>query len=167
LAATGIDVQNGQTQRSYIRNVDVLFNDVNGLQDLINNHQIRVERFDLTDTTPDVGTGISVALSSASVNGNSIKLDFGSDGLGGVGRFGNGFYRILVDTDGDGQFDDALFEFFRLYGDSNGDGSITSADGTVTEDLTGDGVVNATDRSIWRRERAFRLDDDLFALLDD
>ena len=167
LAATDIDVQNGQTQRSYIRNVDVLFNDVNGLQSLFDNNRIRVERFTLLDSTPDVGTGTSVSISGATVNGNSIKLDFGAGGLGGVKRAGNGFYRILVDTNGDNTFNDSMFEFFRLYGDSNGDGKVTSADGTVTEDLNGDGRVNATDRSIWRNERSFKLLDNLFALLDD
>ncbi len=167
LAATDIEVQNGQTQRSYIRNVDLLFNDTNGLQALIDNNRIRVERFDLLASASTAGTGTIVNISGATVTGNSIKLDFGAGGLGGVGRAGNGFYRILVDTDGDGSFNDSKFEFFRLYGDSNGDGKVTSADGTVTEDLTGDGLVNATDRSIWRSERSFKLLDDLFSQLDD
>lgn len=167
LAATDIDVQNGQSQRSYIRNVDVLFNDVNGLQSLIDNNRIRVERLDLLNATPTAGTGTNVSISGATVIGNSIKLDFGTGGLGGVGRVGNGFYRILVDTNGDNTFDDSLFEFFRLYGDSNGDGNVTSADGTVTEDLSGDGLVNATDRSIWRNERSFRLRNEVFSHLDD
>ncbi len=167
LAATDIEVQNGQTQRSYIRNVDLLFNDTNGLQALIDNNRIRVERFDLLTSAPTAGTGTIVNISGATVSGNSIKLDFGAGGLGGVGRAGNGFYRILVDTDGDGSFNDSMFEFFRLYGDSNGDGKVTSADGTVTEDLTGDGLVNATDRSIWRRETSFKLLDELFVHLDD
>ncbi len=167
LAATDIEVQNGQAQRSYIRNVDLLFNDTNGLQSLIDNDRIRVERFDLLNAAPTAGTGTNVSIVGAALNGNSIKLDFGAGGLGGVGRAGNGFYRILVDTDGDGSFNDSKFEFFRLYGDSNGDGKVTSVDGTVTEDLTGDGLVNATDRSIWRSERSFKLLDDLFSQLDD
>ncbi len=167
LAATDIEVQNGQAQRSYIRNVDLLFNDTNGLQSLIDNDRIRVERFDLLNAAPTAGTGTNVSIVGAALNGNSIKLDFGAGGLGGVGRAGNGFYRILVDTDGDGSFNDSKFEFFRLYGDSNGDGKVTSVDGTVTEDLTGDGLVNATDRSIWRSERSFKLLDGLFSQLDD
>lgn len=167
LEANGIDVQNGETQRSYIRNVDVLFNDVNGLQALIDNDRIQIERFDLDDNTPDAGTGSLVSPTSASVNGNAIKLDFGSTGLGGSGRNGNGFYRIAIDVDGDGLFDDAAFEFFRLWGDSNGDGEVTNADRTATEDVNGDGRVNSRDRSVYRRERGRKLHNDLFPELDD
>ena len=167
LEANGIDVQNGETQRSYIRNVDVLFNDVNGLQDLIDNDRIQIERFDLSDNTPDVGTGSLVSPTSASVNGNAIKLNFGSTGLGGSGNTGNGFYRIAIDIDGDGLFDDAAFEFFRLWGDSNGDGEVTNADRVATEDVNGDGRVNSRDRIVYRTERGKKLHDDLFWWLDD
>ncbi|MEZ6125358.1 MAG: hypothetical protein R3C49_19590 [Planctomycetaceae bacterium] len=132
LDANGIDVQNGETQRSYIRYVDVLFNDVTGLQDLIDNNRIQVERFALDDNSPTAGTGTLISPTAAATNGNAIKLDFGSTGLGGSGRAGNGFYRIAIDLDGDGLFDDARFEFFRLWGDSNGDGQVTTADRTAT-----------------------------------
>ncbi|MCA9050585.1 MAG: hypothetical protein KDA89_17730, partial [Planctomycetaceae bacterium] len=167
LEANGIDVQNGETQRSYVRYVDVLFNDVTGLQNLIDNDRIQIERFDLDDNTPDSGTGSLIAPTSADINGNTIRLDFGTDGIGGLGRAGNGFYRIAVDLDGDGLFDDARFEFFRLYGDSNGDGAVTTADRTATEDLNGDGRVNSRDRVVYRNERGRKLHDDLFPELDD
>lgn len=166
LSAQGIDVQNGQTQRSYIDNVDVLFNDATGLQALIDNDRIRVERFGLDETTPDLGTGSVVSGFSAAASGNAITLDF-ANGIGGSGSGGNGFYRIALDLDGDGSFDDASFEFFRLYGDANGDGKVTSADRISPEDLNGDGRVDARDRSVWRRERGKELNSDLFGLLDD
>jgi len=167
LSATGIDVQNGQTQRSYIRNVDVLFNDANGLQALIDNDRIQVEQFGLQDATPDQGTGTAVSIDGATINGNSINLDFGTNGIGGVGNTGNGFYRIALDLDGDGDFDDAHFEFFRLWADANGDGSVTNADRRFREDLNGDGVVDARDRSLYRREKGKSLLASLFPELDD
>lgn len=167
LDANGIDLQNGETQRSYVRYVDVLFNDVTGLQDLIDNNGIQVERFDLDDNTPTAGTGSLVSPTAAATNGNAIKLDFGSTGLGGSGRAGNGFYRIAIDLDGDGLFDDAAFEFFRVWGDSNGDGEVTNADRTATEDVNGDGRVNSRDRIVYRTERGKKLHDDLFWWLDD
>ncbi|MCA9083759.1 MAG: hypothetical protein KDA81_06875, partial [Planctomycetaceae bacterium] len=167
LSATGIDVQNGETQRSFIRHVDVLFNNVTGLQDLIDNNRIQIERFALDDATPDPGTGTVIMATSAVVRGNAVALDFGRYGIGGRDRNGNGLYRIAVDTNGDGLFDDARFEFFRLYGDSNGDGEVTNADRIAREDLNGDGRINARDRIVYRRERGRKLLDELFPELDD
>ena len=169
LQATGIDVQDGDTQRSYIRNVDVVFDDISGLQDLIDNNRIEVERFDLNNATPTQGTGTAITGFSAATNANQIQLDFGADGIGGVGHAGNGFYRIAIDMDGDGGFDDAIFEFFRLYGDADGDGTVGRNDRRVLEDLTGDGLINSADRRLYRAEarRRDKLHDDLFAELDD
>ncbi|MCA9050870.1 MAG: DUF5006 domain-containing protein [Planctomycetaceae bacterium] len=167
LSATGIDVQNGETQRSFIRQVDVLFNNVTGLRDLIDNNRIQIERFALDDATPDPGTGTVIVPVNAATSGNAVRLDFGSTGLGGSGRAGNGFYRIAIDLDGNGLFDDARFEFFRLYGDADGDGKVTNADRTATEDLNGDGRITARDRIVYRRERGRKLHDNLFSELDD
>ena len=169
LAATGIDIQQQTTQRSFVQFADVVFNDTSGLMDLISNNRIAVERFALDDATPDIGTGSVVTGFSAAANGNSIRLNFGTDGLGGVGHLGNGFYRILLDMDDDGIAGDAHFEFFRLYGDANGDGKVDRNDRRVSEDLTGDGMISSADRRLYRYEarRGDSLLDELFELLDD
>jgi hypothetical protein len=167
LVAKSIDVQSGETQRSYVRHVDVLFNDESGLADLIAGSRIQVEKFALNNASPTQGTGTLVDFSSASVQGNSITLDFGAGGIGGSGNTGNGFYRIALDLDGDGQFDDGHFEFFQLWGDSNGDGMVDIADRIVTEDINGDGVINARDRAIYRTELNKRLLPSLYGEIDD
>ncbi|MCA9048301.1 MAG: hypothetical protein KDA89_06205, partial [Planctomycetaceae bacterium] len=154
LEATNIIIQNGETQRSYIRNIDILFNDASGLQDLILNNRLRLERFAADTTDTSAGSGTIMSGLNATANGNAISLDFGSDGIGGLRDAGDGYYRLSLDLDGDGIFDDALFEFFRLFGDSDGDGIVSGNDyRTVQEDINGDGRIDSRDR---RDARLFR-----------
>jgi ELWxxDGT repeat protein len=168
LDAVGIDVQKGQTQRSFVQFVDILFNNITGVQDLIANNRIRVERFAVDESSPTIGSGTAITGFTAVGNGNSIQLDFGSGGLGGSRRAGNGFYRISLDLNGDGLFDDSNFEFFRLYGDTNGDGQVTSSDRRgIREDLNGDGRVDSRDRRVPRSERGRAIDAALLAMVDD
>ncbi|MGV2341748.1 MAG UNVERIFIED_CONTAM: hypothetical protein LVR18_49865 [Planctomycetaceae bacterium] len=107
-------------------------------------------------------TGASVTGFGLSVADKRLKLDFGSSGLGGVGAAGDGFYRVLLDQNGNGVFgesQDASWEFFRLFGDTDGNGLATTADITGgvqsarsdRDDVEwrypdGSGAVNATDR---------------------
>jgi VCBS repeat-containing protein len=168
LDAINIDVQNGQTQRSFVQYVDVLFNNAVGLEALIDNGRVRVERFAINDTTPDYGTGSLVTGFTATTSGNAIQLDFGSSGLGGVKNAGNGFYRISLDMDNDGAFDDAHFEFFRLFGDANGDGKVDAVDqNAILEDLNGDGRIDSRDRRDARNELGKAVDQALLAMRDD
>lgn len=166
--ARGIDVQLGQQQRSYIRYVDVLFAGSDNLMDLFNEGRISVERFSPNATSAAVGTGQSITGFGATSRGNSLQLDFGANGIGGRRQAGDGFYRISVDLDGDGETDDAHFEFFRLWGDANGDGRVTRNDSRrIFEDLNGDGRVDSRDRRDVRRRVGHLIDDELLKLIDD
>lgn len=145
----------------------MLFNDVNGLQSLINNNRIRVERFGAPECNTDCGHRHECRICRGRCLWQQHQAEAGTGGLGGTEHAGNGFYRILVDTNGDGNYNDSMFEFFRLYGDSNGDGKVTSADGTVNEDLNGDGLVDATDRAVGEPRGCSNCTLTSFAELDD
>lgn len=166
--ARGIDVQLGQQQRSYVRYVDVLFAGSDNLMDLFNEGRISVERFSPNATSAAVGTGQSITGFGATSRGNSLQLDFGANGIGGRRQAGDGLYRISLDLDGDGDTDDAHFEFFRLWGDANGDGRVTRNDSRrIFEDLNGDGRVDSRDRRDARRRVGHLIDDELLKLIDD
>jgi hypothetical protein len=113
-----------------------------------------------------------------------LRLDFGTEGLGGARNTnaGDGFYRVRIDANNDGDYNDAgeSFEFHRLLGDANGDAIIEALDTTVIDgllgrsginlegDLNGDGVVNSTDRSFTlSRFRGRKLRDAVKGMLDD
>jgi hypothetical protein len=185
LTATAIDVQNGVNQRSYVRYLDVLFSTSTGLSDLLATGRVKVERFGIdaasTSVTPETGTAVTGF--GLVQNGNKLRLDFGSNGLGGLRQAGNGFYRVLVDQDGNGFFSDAVdsaFEFHRLFGDANGDAKVDIADTNLVTsqigrtgsnldgDLDGNGSVNSTDRLYTSQQRGKKLlDDVLLGWLDD
>ena len=133
LTATGIDVQLGALQRSWIRYLDLQFSSAAGVSDLLNGGRVRMERFSISRNEADgvaVGSGEAVALGSGTVTGSKLRFDFGVNGLGGnrTTAAGDGFYRISVDTNADGNWNDAHFEFFRLFGDADGNGIVNAAD---------------------------------------
>ena len=159
---SGLDVQLGQTQRSYVRNVDILFDQANGLASLLSGGRVQVVKRDLQGNNPTL-----VAAPSMAVVGQSIRLDFGANGVGGNrnATAGDGYYEVGVDVDGDGTFESKL-HFFRLLGDVNGDGMVNNADllqiagasGYSPEnDVNGDGVVNTNDRTLAQRSLNRRL----------
>jgi hypothetical protein len=145
-----------------------------------------LERFDLDAANAAPGSGEVVDLSSASLTvvGNIIQMDFGDNGIGGNqnSNAGDGFYRVLVDQDSNGQFtepNDGHLEFFRILGDADGDGRVDTVDiGTILRrfgttgprlngDVNGDGVVNILDRLFAQRQFGKFLDQALLAEIDD
>ncbi|WP_146576086.1 hypothetical protein [Neorhodopirellula pilleata] len=70
----------------------MLFNDVAGVADLAANNRLRVERFAVNAADAEAGSGTIVSGVNAVANGNSIRLDFGTNGLGGAKAAGDGFY---------------------------------------------------------------------------
>lgn len=185
LQATAIDVQLGAKQRSYVRYVDVLFSTAAGVSDLTQPNRVKVEKFGLSATDITAGTGTAVSATVAQVDSSGrLRLDFGTEGLGGARNTnaGDGFYRVRLDANNDGDYNDAgeSFEFHRLLGDANGNAIIDPLDTTVVDglfgrsginlegDLNGDGVVNSTDRSFTlSRFRGRKLLDALKGMLDD
>ena len=182
LTATAIDVQNGISQRSYVRYLDVLFSSSSGLDAMLAAGRVRVERFGIDATSVTPGTGVQVTGSGITRIGSKLQLDFGLTGLGGLRLAGNGFYRVQLDSDGNGSFadpGDKAFEFYRLFGDANGDAKVDVADtdlvtsqigrsgSNLDGDLDGNGAVNSTDRLYSTQQRGKKLLDPLLAWLDD
>ena len=81
LQATGIEVQQGATQRSFIRTVDVLFSSEIGLNSLLAAGRIAVERFAPNATNVDVGTGVPVTDFSLDRIRDRLRLGFDVDGI--------------------------------------------------------------------------------------
>ncbi|MGB7324780.1 MAG: Calx-beta domain-containing protein [Rubripirellula sp.] len=153
LSLSDVSVQNQQTQRSYISNVDLVFNNIAGVSTLASSGRLKIERFDVNATTIDQGTGTLVTGVDITTVGNVIKLDFGAAGAS------DGMYRVWMDLDGDtnGTFESHA-DFFRLLGDSNGDGRVDRSDQLgITEDLDGNGRVDSRDRLAARRASGNRL----------
>jgi hypothetical protein len=182
LSLGAIDVHNGAGQRSYVRFLDLMFSSSTGLNALANTNRIRVERFGIDAVSVTPGTGALVSGFTVNQSGNRLKLDFGPNGLGGLRQAGNGFYRVLVDLDGNGDFTDAsdgAMEFHRLFGDADGNGIVDIADtnlvtsqlgrtGTNLDgDLDGNGFVNSTDRLFTVQQRGKKLLEPLLGWLDD
>jgi hypothetical protein len=185
LRALDIDVHLGMQQRSWIRYLDILFSQTSGITALANSNRIRVERFSVDTTSAAgaaAGTGASVAVNSFQTTDSRLRLDFGSNGLGGLRQAGDGFYRVRLDMDGDTAFDgtdDAQFEFFRLFGDVNGDSRVDEADSrfvasqlgrtgpTLEADADGSGAVNTLDRQYTIQRRGRHLRDWMLGWLDD
>ncbi|MFO1000538.1 MAG: LamG-like jellyroll fold domain-containing protein [Planctomycetaceae bacterium] len=182
LTATAIDVQNGVNQRSFVRYLDVLFSSSTGLNAMLNADRVKVERFAIDAASVTPGTGVDSPGAVLSQNGNRLRLDFGANGLGGLRQSGNGFYRVLLDLDGNSSFadaGDAAFEFHRLFGDANGDAKVDVADTNLVTsqigrtgsnqdgDLDGNNAVNSTDRLYTTQQRGKKLLDPMLSWLDD
>ncbi len=163
----GIDVQNGQTQRSYLRALDMLFDQSSGLMDLINNSRLQLTQFDLNGQN-----GSLQSFPTPTVVGNRIRFDFGVQGIGGNRNTnaGDGYYELAVDIDGNGSFETKNY-FYRLLGDVNGDRKVATADSNLTlsafgtsnpeRDVNGDGFVNANDRTLVLRGLGRKLKESL------
>ena len=184
LTATGIDVQLGASQRSYIRYLDLQFSVSTGVAALLTTGSVRLEKFSIDAATVAdiaVGTGTAVSLGTSALSGSRVRFDFGVNGLGGnrTTTAGDGFYRISVDTNQDGVWNDAHFEFFRLFGDADGNGVVNAADtalvtsqlnqrgSNLNGDLDGDQLVSTSDRLYTARNVGRKLRDWLLGWLDD
>ena len=184
LRTTGIDVQQGEQQRSYIRTVDVLFNSDAGLASLLAQNPVSIYRYSLnaTDITREAGTQVTGGV--ASVVGDRIRIDFGSVGITGnrSTNAGDGLYRVFVDGDADGLYNsavDAVFEFARILGDADGNSVVDAADTSLVNaqqgrigagfsgDVDGSGAVNVTDKQKVAAQQGRSLAANLRSLLDD
>src|SRR5262249_53471520 len=128
---TGFDVQKGETQRSFVRNLDLVFSRpddvaaiVASVNDGINgNDGLTLKRYSLTGAgfgASGLPSPVSLAGKLSAV-GSQIAVDLGTAGLG------DGYYELGVDLDGNGTIDQ-LLHFDRLQGDLNGDRIVNSGD---------------------------------------
>ena len=147
-------IQDGATQRSYIRYLDLYFDTNVGLPAFVGGAGIKLIRYDLNGLNPTV-----VSLSGLiSVSGTRVRIDFGANGIGGnrLSNAGDGTYRLSLDLTGDGTFS-TMIQFSRLYGDVNGDGVMDAKDvslfqtyqlaGDLNGDINGDGFVDSRDKT--------------------
>jgi hypothetical protein len=167
--ALALDVQEGQTQRSFVRTVDVLFESDEHLDDVVNLalDRIQLERFALSGVGPATTVSLTGAVSRID---SQVRLDFGAQGIGGNRNTtaGDGYYRLSIDLDGDGTFE-TVKHFYRLLGDVNGDRQVSAVDaslilaaygtGNPERDVNGDGLVNAADRTLAIRSLGKTLDE--------
>jgi hypothetical protein len=186
MQAIGIDVQLGATQRSFVRYLDVLFSQEAGVADLLLLNPIKVERFAHNATNVDPNTGTEVTGYSVIRVGDRARIDWGVNGITGnrTSNSGDGFYRVLVDGNADGDYLDAVdkyFEFARILGDASGDENVDLVDRGIVDaqlgrsgsnlngDVDGSNTVNATDRSRVNSQISLvrRLADPLRPFLDD
>jgi hypothetical protein len=160
---TGFDVQRGQTQRSFIRHLDVDLSSNSLATALLGSGRVRLLRYNLDGSGPGVSVNLAGRLS---VNGARLSIDFGSGGIGGNrnSNIGDGYYVLEFDLNGDSTYDSDL-SFYRLLGDTDGNRTVNTTDLSNIEtaislsqydpdlDINGDGVVNGIDRTITLRHR--------------
>jgi hypothetical protein len=160
---TGFDLSKGQTQRSYIRYIDLTLANSSLASTLASN----LSRLKLTKSslTGDGASNVAIPASVVSAVGNQLKLDFGAAGLGASrnSNSGDGYYTLGLDLNNDGVYETKFF-FYRIFGDVNGDRIVNATDESLVtananttvpynanNDPNGDGVVNGSDVIVVRR----------------
>ena len=173
-------MENGAAERSYIRYLDVDFNE----SDAQSGGQLTAIAGSLGTSSPAVQlykydlngdasskTAVSLAGVTATVIDHAIELDFGTAGLGGNANTtaGDGYYELDV-TVGSTTY---KHYFYRLLGDVTGDGVVDNNDLTaiateltlssptgytpLSADVNGDGSVTAMDTTLATRAKGHKL----------
>ena len=180
LQVTALTVENGAAERSYIRYLDVNFNESDAQSGgqltaiagslLTSSPDMRLYQYDLNG---DASSKTAVPLSgvTATVIDHAIELDFGAAGLGGNANTtaGDGYYELDVTAGG------ATYKhfFYRLFGDVTGDGVVDNNDlndiaaeltlssptgySPLSADVNGDGSVTAMDTTLATRAKGHKL----------
>jgi ELWxxDGT repeat protein len=167
----GLTVQNGAAGRSYVRYVNLNFGTSLGLASIQSTIGTATPRLSLTFAGTTGTQAINKSLTSlVTVVGNTLRIDFGVNGVGGDrnSSLGDGVYRLRVDLDGDGTLESTR-NFHRLFGDVDGNGVVNDADiglvlaaqgqtgGTLATDLNGDGLVDLTDLNNVKRRKGAKV----------
>jgi hypothetical protein len=157
-------IQQGGAGRSFVRYVDLTINDPGTVASIVKSLSGTAPKMTLTNTGLTGTTKKSVALKGlVSAIGNTVRIDFGSKGVGGnaVTNAADGSYLISLDLDGNGSLETTQ-RFWRLLGDVNGDKVVDAKDTNIVNanlnksgfnipgDTNGDGKVNSTDVSYVR-----------------
>ena len=168
---TGFIVQNGEVERSYVRYLDVQFNQSQAdLSSLLASGQIQFElvQHQLDGVSRSTDPSTVIPASELIVLDHAIEVDFGAAGIGGNASTtgGDGYYELDVLLP-NGQ--ETTLHFYRLLGDVDGDGTVGNNDINVITaalgetgigldaDVDGSGTVNATDRTVALRSRGRAL----------
>ena len=181
LGVTSFTVEHGSPERSYIRYLDIGFNESDGqsageLTAIINSlttgsPDIQIFKYDLNGT-PDSKAAVSLAGISVKIIDHAIEIDFGTGGVGGnpSTTAADGYYEVDIKPPG-GTL--SVHHFDRLLGDVTGDGivdqndlneiaaSINEAAPTgwtpLSADVTGSGTVTALDLTVATRSKGRKL----------
>jgi len=164
-------VQQGSKGRSFVRYVDININDPATVTSIVNSLNTSAPRITLTNTGLTGKTKKAVTIKGlAKAIGNTLRIDFGTKGIGGnaATNTADSSYLISLDVDGNGSLETSQ-RFFRLLGDVNGDKVVDSKDTALVTanlnkggmnqpgDANGDGKVNATDVSYVRKAQRRRI----------
>jgi len=182
LQVTGFTVEHGSPTRSYVRYLDLTFNESdvqsgNRLSAIVNSMStaspdILLYKYDLNGT-PMSKTAVSLSSSTSfQVIDHAIEIDFGKGGIGGNPNTtaADGYYEVDINLPG-GQT--AVHHFYRLLGDANGDGIVDQNDVNeiaaaindsspagwtpLSADATGAGAVTALDLTLAMRSKGRKL----------
>ena len=181
IQTTALIVEDGAVERSYIRYLQVDFNESDGqsggdLAQIVNSvktasPEILLYQYDLND---DASSKTAVSLSSVNVEviDHAIELDFGANGLGGSPNTttADGYYELDIKLPGGAV---AVHHFYRMLGDVTGDGLVDSNDlneiaaeinlsnaaglAPLGADINGDGTVSALDLTLATRAKGHKL----------
>jgi hypothetical protein len=164
-------VQQGSKGRSFVRYVDININDPATVTSIVNSLNTSAPRITMTNTGLTGTTKKAVTIKGlARAIGNTLRIDFGTKGIGGnaATNTADGSYLISLDVDGNGSLETSQ-RFFRLLGDVNGDKVVDAKDTALVTanlnkggtnqpgDTNGDGKVNATDVSYVRKAQRRRI----------
>ena len=181
LQVTNLIVENGAVERSYIRYLDIAFNESNSqsggeltqIADSIgtSSPEIVIYKYDLNGDASSK-TAVSLAGVTVSVIDHAIELDFGAGGIGGNPQttIADGYYEVDIKLP-NGQT--AVHHFYRLLGDVDGDGTVDQTDlNEIAADVavsspsgmtplnaavTGDVTVSALDLLVATRSKGRKL----------
>ena len=181
LQVTNLIVENGAAERSYVRYLDIGFNESNAqssgaLAQIASSlrsgsPRIQLFKYDLNDDASSK-TAVSLSGVSTSVIDHAIELDFGAGGVGGSPSTtaADGYYELDIKLP-NGKV--AVHHFYRLLGDVTGDGVVNSADlnmiaaeinlssptglAPLGADVNGDGTVSATDLTLATGAKGHKL----------
>ncbi len=181
LQVTNLIVEDGAVERSYIRYLDVGFNESDSqsggeLAQIANSvgtasPQIQLYKYDLNDDASSK-TAVSLSGVSVAVIDHAIELDFGGNGLGGSPNTtaADGYYELDINLPNGTT---AVHHFYRLLGDVTGDGVVDNNDlNAIAEaigltspsglaplgaDVNGDGTISAIDLLLATRSKGHKL----------
>ncbi len=143
---TAFSVENGLSERSYIRYLNVTFNEpVSSL--ILNTSTVKLEQFALDGVTP---VGYINLTGKITLVDHVMAIDFGAGGIGGSENLANtlgnytaltaddGYYKLLINPDNTGNHL-ATESFYRLLGDviGNAAGGPTTTGATVNGNVIG------------------------------
>jgi hypothetical protein len=185
LQVTGFSVEDGAVERSYVRYLDIAFNESDSqsgghlaqIAGSVNtpNPEILLYKYDLNGTTASKTPVSLQAPTALDVLDHAIELDFGAYGVGETSGSNNttaadGYYELDLLLPNN---QTSVHHFYRLLGDVTGDGlvdnndlnQIAAAIGQSTPpgltplnaDINGDGSVTAFDLTLATRSKGHKL----------